>query len=144
MTERVRRVLIIPHPQDEVWQALSTSSGLAQWMYPNDFLPAIGHQFTFHVPPNPKAKFDGLIVRCEVVECDPPNLLVFTWSAGAPVENTKVSFRLESVANGTRLQFEHAGFDLTHPFGKRALGGANYGWDDMLKRLQIAVGHKND
>ena len=36
-------------------------------MSPDDFEPRAGHQFTFHVPPNPQASFDGFVVRCEVL-----------------------------------------------------------------------------
>jgi uncharacterized protein YndB with AHSA1/START domain len=83
--------------------------------------------------------FDGLVVRCEVLQCDPPSTLVFSWSAGPPVEDTRVSFRLEPAGEGTRVVFEHAGFDLSHPFGKQALGGAEHGWARMLKQLVEVV-----
>ena len=49
---------------------------LAEWLFPNDFEPRVGHQFTFRVPANPKMNFEGLTVRCQVLECDPPD--VFT------------------------------------------------------------------
>ena len=135
MTERIRRELLIPQSQEQVWRALTNSAALADWMYPNDFEPRVGHHFTFNVPANPKAGFDGLIVHCEVIECAPPNRLEFSWSAGGPVVDTRVSFRLEPDGDGTRLYFEHSGFDLTHPWGDRALRGAELGWAKMLKQL---------
>ena len=87
-------------------------------MFPNDFVPRVGHRFTFQVPPNPKTRFDGLVVHCEVLECDPPARLAFSWSAAA-LEGTQVSFRLEPDGDGTRLLFEHSGFDLAQPFGEQ-------------------------
>ena len=36
--------------------------------------------------------------------------LVFSWSAGGPVVDTRVSFRLEPDGEGTRFLFEHSGF----------------------------------
>jgi uncharacterized protein YndB with AHSA1/START domain len=108
-------------------------------MYPNDFEPRIGHHFTFQVPANPQANFEGLVVRCEVLECEPPSRLVFSWSVGGPVDNTRVSFRLESVCDGTRLYFEHSGFDLFQPWGERAFKGAEFGWAKMLKQLALVV-----
>jgi uncharacterized protein YndB with AHSA1/START domain len=134
----VRRELLLPHARAEVWQALTTREALAEWMYPNDFEPRVGHRFTFHVPPKPEVKFEGLTVECEVLVCNEPELLEFSWSAGAPVIDTRVRFRLESDgADGshTKLSFEHAGFDLDHPFGKHALKGAEYGWKAMLDKL---------
>jgi len=140
MNNAIRRELLIPQPPDEVWQAITDSSKLAEWMFPNDFEPRVGHQFTFRVPGNPKVNFNGLTVRCEVLECDPPRgseggTLAFSWSAGGPVENTQVKFRLVPEGAGTRLLFEHAGFDLSQLRGDQALRGAEYGWAKMLNQL---------
>jgi uncharacterized protein YndB with AHSA1/START domain len=131
--------MVIPQSREQVWRALTDSATLAEWMFPNDFEPRVGHRFTFRVPPNPKVNFEGLIVRCEVLECQPPDSLAFSWSAGGPIENTRVSFRLEPDVEGTRLFFEHSGFDVTHPLGEQALKGAEFGWAKMLKQLTDVV-----
>ena len=137
MTQTIRREILIPQPRELVWRAIANSAALAEWMFPNDFEPRVGHHFTFQVPGNPKVNFDGLIVRCEVLECEPPSRLVFSWSAGGLVD-TQVSFRLEADGDGTRLFFEHSGFDVSLPFGNQAFKGAEYGWTKMLGQL-IAV-----
>jgi uncharacterized protein YndB with AHSA1/START domain len=142
MTKTIQREILIPQPREQVWQAITESATLAEWMFPNDFEPRVGHHFTFRVPGNPKMNFDGLTVRCEVLECEPPSQLTFTWSAGGAVENTQVSFRLEPDGNGTRLLFEHSGFDLSHPFGNQAFKGAEYGWAKMLKQLGVVVAER--
>jgi uncharacterized protein YndB with AHSA1/START domain len=144
MNNTIRREILIPQPPAQVWRAITDSAMLAEWMFPNDFQPRIGHHFTFRVPGNPKMNFDGLTVRCEVLECEAPvqnsgGRLVFSWSAGAPVENTQVSFVLERAGEGTRLLFEHSGFDLAHPFGQQAFKGAEFGWAKMLKQLADVV-----
>jgi uncharacterized protein YndB with AHSA1/START domain len=139
MSNTIRREMQLPQPREQVWEALTDSATLAEWMFANDFEPRVGHNFTFRVPGNPKANFDGLTVTCEVLECEPPSSLAFTWSAGAPVVDTRVSFRLEADGAGTRLLFEHSGFDLSHPFGNQALKGAEHGWARMLKKLAEIV-----
>lgn len=140
MSNTIRKEMHFPQPREQVWHAITDSVTLAEWMFPNDFEPRVGHQFTFKVPPNPKMNFDGLTVRCEVLECDPPKQLAFTWCAGpGPVENTRVSFRLESDGNGTRLFLEHSGFDLTQAFGEQAFKGAEFGWMKMLKQLSGVI-----
>ena len=139
MTQAIRREILIPQPRAQVWRAITDSAALAEWMFPNDFEPRVGHHFTFRVPGNPKVNFDGMIVRCEVLECEPPSRLMFSWSAGGPVENTRVSFRLEPDGDGTRLFFEHSGFDVSQPRGDQALRGAEFGWAKMLGQLPAVV-----
>jgi uncharacterized protein YndB with AHSA1/START domain len=135
MTRTIQREIAIPQPREEVWRAITDSATLAQWMFPNDFQPRVGHRFTFRVPGNPKMNFDGLTVRCQVLACDPPSRLEFSWSAGGPVEDTRVSFRLEPDGDGTRVLFEHAGFEVSQPFGEQAFKGAEFGWARMFKQL---------
>jgi uncharacterized protein YndB with AHSA1/START domain len=143
MTNTIRRELRIPQSRAQVWQAITDSATLAEWMYPNDFEPRVGHQFSFQVPPNPQVGFEGLVVHCEVLECEPPRenaggKLSFSWTAGA-IADTRVSFRLEPDGDGTRVLFEHAGFDVTQPWGEQAFHGAEYGWAKMLKQLAAVV-----
>jgi uncharacterized protein YndB with AHSA1/START domain len=139
MSNTIRKEMLIPRPREDVWSAIASDTALAEWMFPNDFEPRIGHLFTFRVPPNPKVGFEGLTVRCEVLECEPPARLVFSWSAGGPVMNTRVSFQLEPDGAGTRLVFEHSGFDLSHPGGLQAVHGAGYGWTKMLGQLVATI-----
>ena len=145
MTKTIRKELQIPQPREQVWRAIADRTELARWMFPNDFEPRVGHRFTFQVPPNPKVNFDGLVVRCEVLECQPPTRLVFTWEAGGLV-GTQVSFRLEpeGEGEGTRLSFEHSGFDVSQPWVEQALHGAEYGWAKMLKELPAVVARLAD
>ena len=139
MTQTIRRELTLPQPREQVWAAISTSATLAEWMFPNDFEPRLGHHFTFQVPPKPEVGFDGLTVRCEVLELEPPRRLVFSWSAEGPVVNTRVSFELEPEGESTRLLFEHSGFDTSLPWGAQALKGAEFGWAKMLQQLSVVV-----
>ena len=91
------------------------------------------------MPPNPKAGFDGIVVRCQVLECEPPSRLVFLWSAG-PIIDTQVIYRLEPDGDGTRVFFEHFGFDMSQRWGEQAFRGAEFGWAKMLERLPGVVG----
>lgn len=132
MTDAIRRELKFPQPPEAVWRALTNSAALAEWMYPNDFEPRVGHHFTFRVPPKPHLE-DGLIVQCEVLKCVPPSELVFTWVVSNFL-NTRVSYRLEADGDGTRVLFEHTGFEH-----KGARTGAEYGWNVMHGQLSEAL-----
>lgn len=137
-SNRVVREIVLPHPREAVWRALTDKDILAQWLHPNDFEPRLGHRFTIRMAPKPEVGFPGMTVQSEVLELDPPDTLVIAWNAAPPVAETRVTFRLvPEGAHGkhTRLHFEHAGFDLEHPFGKNARGGAEHGWSAMLDQL---------
>jgi uncharacterized protein YndB with AHSA1/START domain len=135
MTESIHREMTLAAPPARVWRALTDTTEISEWMYPNDFKPEVGHRFTLQVPSRPD--FDG-IVRGEVLECVPDQSLSFTW-AGGDVVGTTVHHSLEPVAEGTLLRFDHAGFDVDAAWGEQALKGAEYGWNMMLRRLSELV-----
>jgi uncharacterized protein YndB with AHSA1/START domain len=132
MSNTIRRELKFAQAPETVWRGLTDSAALAAWMYPNDFEPRVGHRFAFRVPPKPQMP-DGLIVRCEVLKCVPPVELVFTWVIDEFLD-TSVSYRLEPDGTGTRVLFEHSGFER-----EGALQGAEYGWKMMHAKLAHTI-----
>lgn len=118
----LRVVRTYPHPPGRVWRALTDAELLAQWLMPNDFVPAVGHRFAFRTEPGPG--FDG-VVRCEVLELDEPRRMTWSWRGG-PLD-TVVTFELLPVEPGaTRLQVVHSGFrGLKARLVQRILGIGN-------------------
>jgi uncharacterized protein YndB with AHSA1/START domain len=114
-----------PHPISRVWEALTSSEALAAWLMPIEGVGGAGklvlaHRFTFRTKPAPG--FDG-IVRCEVLELDPPRRMVWSW-AGGNIDTT-VTFTLEEAADGgTRLRMHQVGFHgLGAQLTRRILAG---------------------
>lgn len=137
MTTSIVREAFYPHPPARVWRALTEPAALSAWLMPNDFQPRLGHRFTFLTEPVPP-HFDG-VVRCEVTELDPPRRLAYTWLGGPELE-TRVRFRLLPESGGTRLHFEHSGFDLDRPAHLAAYQGMSSGWPGIIAdRLRQAV-----
>jgi uncharacterized protein YndB with AHSA1/START domain len=95
-----------PHPVSRVWEALTSSEALTAWLMPNDFKPVLGHRFTLRTRPAPG--FDG-IVRCEVLELDPPRCMVWSWAGGTI--DTTVTWTLDQTSDGgTSLRMHQVGF----------------------------------
>lgn len=136
MIESIRRDFFLPHPPADVWRALTDRAVLADWLMPNDFEPRVGHRFTFQTQPLPQLGFDG-VVRCEVLECEPPSRLAYSWAGGEI--DTRVSYRLEREGDGTHLFFEHAGFDLEIPSNAAAFRGLGSGWANMDEGIERAI-----
>lgn len=114
-----------PQPIAKVWSAISEAKSLAEWLMPNDFVPKLGHQFTFRTHPRPG--FDG-IVRCEVTRLEPPRLLAFTW-LGGPL-NTVVTFTLKECDSGTDFTLSHTGFEGPEGAAISAMLGS--GWKSNI------------
>lgn len=115
------------HPIDRVWAALTSSEALAAWLMPNDFEPVAGHRFTFRTSPAPG--FDG-IVRCQVLELDPPRRIA--WSQAGGNIDTIVTFTLEPAGEQqTRLRMHQVGFHgLGAQITRRILAS---GWPGILR-----------
>jgi uncharacterized protein YndB with AHSA1/START domain len=120
---------VYPRPAEQVWAALTSSAALAAWLMPNDFEPVAGRAFTFTTKPAPG--FDG-IVRCRVLELDPPSRMVWSWAGGMGLETT-VTFTLTPDGDGgTRLRMHQTGFHgLSGQLVRRILGS---GWPRLLGR----------
>ncbi len=110
-------------PIGKVWNALTHSETLAQWVMENNFKPIVGYKCQF------RNAAIGLIVESEVLIVDEPNTLSYTW-VGGPIE-TIVTWTLRQEGEITHLHLEHAGFEAEN----QAFHGAKYGWSAMADKL---------
>jgi uncharacterized protein YndB with AHSA1/START domain len=116
-------------PPEKVWRALTEPEILARWLMPNDIKAEVGHRFNFRT--QPIGDWDG-VVECEVLECDPPRRLSYSWRGGSR-DLAKYGQYLDTVATwtltptasgGTSLRLEHSGF-APDSFAYQAMG---QGW----------------
>jgi len=89
---------LLPHPVERVWRALTDPEQLGAWFMANDFAPALGHAFTFRMPP--QRGWDG-VTHCEVVELAPPSRVAFSYRGRATGEKT---LACAGVASETAMQ----------------------------------------
>jgi uncharacterized protein YndB with AHSA1/START domain len=119
-----------PHPPARVWRALTDRAALARWLMPNDFVPRLGHAFTFRAS---DAEGWSGVVDCRVVALEEPRRLAYTWHSG-PLPETLVTFTLEPSATGTRLRLVHSGFAVGGPQALTIRDILASGWNSRLLR----------
>ena len=113
MNKVIKHQFFFPHPKETVWEYLTNSELLAQWLMKNDFVPVVGHNFQFRTNAIPALDFDG-ICHCQVLEIVPFEKLSYSWKGGPGngdfVLDTIVAWKLVSIEGGTNLSLEHSGF----------------------------------
>jgi len=113
MTKTIRHQFFFQHSPETVWEYLTKSELLEQWLMKNDFQPIVGHDFQFITNPIPSLDFDG-ICYCKVLEIVPLEKLSYSWKGGSSKDkitlDTIVAWTLVPGENGTQLLLEHSGF----------------------------------
>lgn len=112
-------------PINKVWDALTNSGTLAQWVMENNFKPIVGYKCQFR-----NVEID-LIVDSEVLVVDKPYKLSYTW-VGGPI-NTIVTWTLKEENGTTYLHLEQTGFETEDV---QAFNGAKYGWAFKIEELK--------
>jgi len=132
---------VLPYPPEAIWRTLTTSELIARWLMPNDFMAVAGHRFTFRN--KPMGEWDG-VVHCEVLACEPPRLLRYSWKGGADSNpaygsrlDSTVTWTLTPVEGGTRLRMEHDGF--VFPGNKIAFDMMSPGWGRIMDGIARAT-----
>ncbi|WP_181348066.1 SRPBCC domain-containing protein [Thalassobacillus sp. CUG 92003] len=117
-------------PVSKVWDALTNSDTLAQWVMENDFKPIVGHKCQFW------DKSIDLVVDSEVLLVDEPHTLSYTWRGG-PID-TVVTWTLKQEGDITHLHLAHTGFTKED----QAFNGAKYGWAYKVDELKEVLGER--
>lgn len=112
MYQSIKLERFYPHSIDQVWFGLTNRSALKNWLMENNFEPTLEHQFQFLL----KSELEQeAIIYCEVITLDPPTQLSYTWREQWMDQSSIVTWTLEPVENGTRLQLCHSGLDADMP-----------------------------
>ncbi|HET6940085.1 MAG TPA: SRPBCC family protein [Nocardioides sp.] len=123
----------LPHPVDRVWEALTTPDGLAGWWLPFDATITVdlseGGAISFAAP-----ELGAEPMRCEIVEVDPPRLLVYRhFSPG-----TTLSWELSADGDGCRLRLTEDTPDIAAALGEGHIVGLHHSLDRLEPKLDGA------
>src|SRR6195952_83301 len=81
MAQIIKHQYFFPHPAETVWEYLTKSELMAQWLMENDFQPIVGFDFQFRTGAKASLNFDG-IFYCKVLEIVPFKKLSYSWNCG--------------------------------------------------------------
>lgn len=146
MTDRIEKTIDLKAPVERVWRALTDHREFGEWFrvkLEGPFVPGTVSRGRMAIE-----GYEHLSWVAKVTRMEAPNLFAFTWhpyavdpdvdySAEPP---TLVEFRLEPVAQGTRLTVTETGFDALpaarQPDARRM---NEKGWEAQLKNIRAHV-----
>ena len=104
-----------------------------------EFEPRVGGRWRLEMqPPQPMYGVDVIVHDGEILEYDPPRLLVYTWTANFhkdPKHTSIVRWELTATKSGTHVKLTHSGL-ASEPEAAKAYSG---GWPGVLEELKTFV-----
>jgi uncharacterized protein YndB with AHSA1/START domain len=146
MPDKIEKMIELKAPVDRVWSALADHEQFGAWFrvsLDGPFVP--GQASTGHMT---YPGYEHLKWQAKVVAMEEPRLFSFTWHPYAvdPDKDysgetpTLVEFRLEPIADGTRLTVIESGFDSV-PAERReeAMRMNEGGWTQQVENIRAYV-----
>ncbi|MDT7832088.1 SRPBCC domain-containing protein [Flavobacteriaceae bacterium S356] len=104
MKDVITKERVFKQPIDKVWNAISVGEEISAWFIKADFKAKKGYGYTFTA-----SEEKGCVnITGEVKQSD-PYTLSYTWIVDGTTAVTTVTWKLESVDDGTKLFLEHSG-----------------------------------
>lgn len=128
MKKEIKQIWHFNQPPQDVWEYLTQSELLEQWLGKVDFRPVAGHQFSI-------SGKGGCLIYCEVLTVQPFTQLSYSWQYASVKEpekrfDSKVVWTLTPTVNGATLELLHNGFELMEDHDSH-----NNGWQTLGRRL---------
>jgi uncharacterized protein YndB with AHSA1/START domain len=153
-TDRIEKTVVLRAPRDRVWRAISDSKEFGTWFgvqFDGPFVAGAhmkGRMTPTKVDPEVarmQEPYAGATFECTIDRVEPMRLFSFRWHPFAvdrgfdysKEPTTLVEFRLDEVAEGTRLTITETGFDGI-PLARRAQAFASNaeGWGKQMELVE--------
>jgi uncharacterized protein YndB with AHSA1/START domain len=145
-TDRIEKQILLRAPQSRVWRALTAAEEFGTWFRVKLEGPLVPGQSTRGRITHPG--YEHVTMELRVDRMEPESLFSYFWHpycVDPKVDYTQepetlVEFRLETVAEGTRLSVVESGFDRL-PAGRRdeAFRMNERGWTGQLVNIERHV-----
>ena len=135
MNDAITKEVLLQHPIDTIWNAITIAEEISSWFIKADFKAEAGYEYTFVA-----SEEKGCINITGEVKSASPYLLVYTWVVQDTNVETTVKWELETTENGTKLTLEHSG--ISNYAGDTAIAmfnSFNGGWDQCINALDEYV-----
>jgi uncharacterized protein YndB with AHSA1/START domain len=128
---------LLPHPIEAVWAQLTDPTAISDWLMPtDDFRADVGCRFRMRATCSSSAKPSPTgWVEAEVLELEPPNRMVWSWSHNDGNPPSTVTFELVPENAGTLLRLRHVG-----ELGAGDAGSMRDGWPGRIIALAETIG----
>jgi uncharacterized protein YndB with AHSA1/START domain len=127
---------VYAHKIDRVWRAISDEQEISAWFIKADFKAIVGYHYTF--------THETTTITGEVVTAAEPNELAYTWNIGGMDAESTVTWKLESVTEGTRLVLTHTGIESYGDSAAQMFGAFKKGWETCMSDLGSFLDGGND
>jgi len=145
-TDRIEKTIVLRAPRTRVWRALTDAEQFGSWFRAKLETPfAVGKRATGRIT---HPGFEHLKFEVDVERMDAEQLFSFRWHPYAidskvdysKEPSTLVEFRLEEVAEGTRLTVVESGFDRLPPERRdEAFRMNSAGWAEQMENVRRHV-----
>lgn len=129
----IKRTVEFKAPIDRVWDYLTDSDKIAQWMMPNSFQPVDGRVFTMDCPPGIGS---GAPVKCIVTVLEAPAAnrarLAYSWAIDQPPLTTMLTIDLHEQSGVTTMDLLHSGWEALGQADGYVRDRHEQGWDHLL------------
>ena len=140
MATNIHHKYFFAQPPEQVWEYLTKAELMALWLMPNDFLPILGHEFTFRIKAIPAREFDG-IIYCKVLEMAPFKKLSYSWALGPGdgriTMDSTVVWQLLPKENGTELILDHTSIKEVENIA--LWNGMRIGWLENMQKMDVKI-----
>lgn len=130
----IKKEILIEAPVSKVWEYITDTEKIADWLMPNDFEAEVGKKFFLECDHEGK-------MSCVVKEIVPNQKLVYSFRPKSFNAETLVTITLVKEGQATRVTLIHSGWEALPPADQGMADNYDGGWGPLLEDLkkQIAI-----